>query len=270
MPRPLRPLLFSLALVTLPACGRPPGGAQVPAATASSSSGGFILPTGGEAPTATANVERKVMRSGELSFRVDDAEAARREVLDRTRTAGGYVEADSLESSPNALLLTMTVSVPAGAFDTLLEALRTLGQLDHQQIEAVDVSAQMVDLEARLGVQRDVANRYRELIARAGDIGEVIALQRELAKVLGDTDSIAGQLHMLGENVAMSRLTIRCRARGPVDAAVGAGFTDAIAAGWNGSVRVLVGATYVWPLWILAASALVFARLRRRPATAAN
>ncbi|MCA8965047.1 MAG: DUF4349 domain-containing protein, partial [Planctomycetes bacterium] len=205
-------------------------------------------------------------------------EAARREVLSFTKTAGGYVETDSLESSQNALLLTMTVSVPAGAFDTLLEALRTLGTLAHQQVEAVDVTSQLVDLEARLGVQRDVANRYRELIARAADIGEVIALQRELTKVLADTDSMAGQLHALGENVAMSRLTIRCRARGRLVAALddgfgegfGEGFRNALAAGWHGSVRVLIGATYVWPLWILAASVLLIARLRRRAAPAVS
>ncbi|MFO1078592.1 MAG: DUF4349 domain-containing protein [Planctomycetota bacterium] len=262
-----RPLLALLVLAAVAACGRfaGPGARAEPADVVGPQPRAPEAASAADSAAAIGSpLERRIVRSGELDFRVDDAETARRTVIAHTTAAGGYVARDTLQTAGSQLLLAMKVCVPAGAFDGFLEQVRALGHLDHQQVGAEDVTAKIVDLEARLGVLRDMQKRFRELIARAGNVADVLTVERELAKVLAESEAMESQLHALGEQVAMSELDLRCRAPRPADVGGEPRFADAFLAGWDGLVKGLVGAAYLWPLWGIAALVVAAARVRRR------
>lgn len=247
-------LTLPLLLLSLSLGGCEPSPAPPPAATLS---GGFLLPP-----------EQKpdIVRTGALRFAVADIEVARSTVGTRVAEFGGYVADDAVERVGDARLLTMSVRVPVARFDALVDALSAIGTVEQRHLEAVDATATVVDTSARLAAKHALEQRYRELTARAGDIDEVLAVERELAKVRGDIESMTAQLAALQDRVAMSTLAITCVQAGST--ATVAGFAAALHGGWSALVRVLVSLTYAWPLLALAATIAFVLRIRRQPVPA--
>lgn len=253
----MRHTLFAL-LVVLGSCDR----ASSPMAPASEAiSGGFILPPDSGALTPAA--ERKVVRTGELQFRVTDLANARATLLDSATAHGGYVAGDASDELPHALRSVLRLRIPAGRLDPFLVAIEQIGALELRRLDAADVSEQWVDLEARLTAKARIEQRYLEVIARAADVTEVLAVEGERGKVRADVESMQARMRVLGDQVAMSTLIVTCLQ--PRSQPGTLAFGAALRGGWDALLRVLVGITFAWPLLVLASLAVIVCWLRRTP-----
>lgn len=137
---------------------------------------------------------------------------------------GGYVER-SRESSGGGV--EMTVRVPEPSLEQAMESVAQLGRVTRRDISADDVTESVVDLTARVGTLRAVRDRLRSLLERAGSINEIMTVERELARVQSDLDSLERRLEYLRGTASMAELNVgaaRKRVLGPVAAViVGAG-----------------------------------------------
>jgi|GEM_PF-5479161 len=133
----------------------------------------------------------------------------------------------------------LTKVVPAAAFDAAVNGIQLLGELEQQTIRVEDVTAEWVDLEARLGAKRILEARYYELVKQAGKVSELLEVERELGKVRSDIESMEAQKRLLGDQVAMSTLTITCTVPTEHDRSF---FADA------GSALARAG-TFSWVSW---------------------
>ena len=259
----MRNLLTIITILLFAACGQQ---GSIPAA-GQHVSGGFILPpasTSSNDPESVPQADRRIVRTGELHCRVVDLDAARAVVIKRLTEAGGYVAFEDLEHGRNDSTLSMRVRVPAERFDGLVVALRDIGVAGRQRYEATDVTAQWVDIEARLVAKQTMEKRYLELVARATSVAEVLTVERELGTVRAEIESMTAKRQALGEEVAMSTLTIVCSAPRATGAADDDQFAAAWRGGWNGAQRCLVGLVYAWPLLLIGACIVVWWSLARR------
>ena len=258
----MRHLPTIITILLFAACGQQgsiPAGDHV--------SGGFILPpasTSSNDPESVPQADRRIVRTGELHCRVADLDEARAVVIKRLTDARGYVAFEDLDEGQLASTLSMRVRVPAEQFDGLVVALRGIGVAGRQHYEANDVTAQWVDIEARLVAKQTMEKRFLELVARATNVAEVLTVERELGTVRAEIESMTAKRHALGEEVAMSTLTIVCSAPRATDAADGDQFAAAWRGGWNGAQRGLVGLVYAWPLLLVGACIVVWRSLARR------
>jgi len=248
-----------LLLFALGACdqGSPAATGAVPI------SGGFLLPpsdTAAAAPTA----ERKVVRTGELQFLVADLAATRATLLRETAAHGGYVAGDATDEFRRSLRATLCLRIPAERLDTFLATIEHIGTLELRRLDADDVSEHWIDLEARLAAKSRLEQRYLELVARAANIAEVLAVEAELGKVRSDVESMQARMRKLGDQVAMSTLTVTCLQPLSIHGQTVA-FGEALHGGWQLLLRALVGITFAWPLLVLASLAWLVWRLRRTP-----
>ncbi len=213
------------------------------------------------------SVDRKIIRTGELRFEVKDLDEARATILAQVRAGGGYVEGDDHSDWGNTLAMTLRVRIPAEKFDAFVSGLKDLGELQNQSINAQDVTAQWVDVEARLGAKREVEARYLEIVKQAKTVTEVLEVERELGNVRAEIESMEAQMKSLRDQVAMSTLTITCtKPQARTDS-----FTPhvgvALNEGWNNLLRFFVGVLHIWPFVLLSgALAWWWARRRRRAA----
>ncbi|MBW3613514.1 MAG: DUF4349 domain-containing protein, partial [Chloroflexi bacterium] len=120
---------------------------------------------------------------------------------------GGYVggsQAGTLDDRAS-----LTVRIPADRFDT---ALARLHELDAEVIaEATreeEVTTQVVDLAARIENLRASEASYRELLARAEKIEDILAVQSRLDGVRGEIEQLRAQLEALEDRAALSTLTV--------------------------------------------------------------
>jgi hypothetical protein len=208
-------------------------------------------------PAATA-----LIRTAELTVRVDDLRAAAQRVADIAVDSGGSVSAERSSGQDGRREATLLLRVPPERFDTAVAALAGLGEEQSRSLATEDVSDQVVDLESRLATQRASVERVRALLAQAENLGEVVQIEGELTRRTADLESLQARLAALTERVQMSTITLnlyagQSPAAGDDDVA---GFTDGVRAGWAAflaTARVLaatVGALLPFvPLALLAA-----------------
>lgn len=217
---------------------------------------------------AAPPVERKVIRSGELGFEVDDLDAARNGVLERVKASGGYVEGDERSDQGSERTVTLRVRVPATGLDAFVHAIHGLGRLEHQRINTTDVTAEWVDVEARLTAKRALEKRYLELAAQAKNVEEMLHVERAMGEVRAEIESMEGRMKTLGEQVAMSQLTITCYKQQAISERFSPRFGIALREGWNNLLRFLVGLTHLWPFVLAIGAGTWWLRKRRGQAKA--
>jgi len=227
---------------------------------------------------SVGGVERQLVRTAQLTVEVDDPASVIRQVRTAVAGAGGLVTEEQSGDSGSWLVL----RVPVDALDRLIDDVAGYGRVTERASQVVDATEQVVDLDARVATQTASVARVRGLLAEAKSIGDVVAIESELARREADLDSLTRRLAALREQVAMSTLTVDLRGPGavpPPDLRPAPGFLDGLAAGWEGLRAVGTAAAAVIgfvlpfvPVLALLAGFFVLARrmvrARRTPAVA--
>ena len=225
-PQALRPaplLLVILLGVLLAACGAQSGALQdaggnlegdaagVPAAEENEepdTAGGPGSNDGGaEAPPLTAPIEQRIVKTGEVTLEVANVGEALGLVRAMAVELGGYVggsQAGTLDDRA-----TLTLRIPAAAFEDALARLHGMeAELVAETTREQDVTGQVVDLDARIENLEASEASYRELVARAERVEDILAVQSRLDQVRGEIEQLTAQLEALEGQAALSTLTI--------------------------------------------------------------
>ena len=153
----------------------------------------------------------------------------------------------------------------AGKMNQRLDALAVSGgaKLANRQVEAEDVTQQVIDTDARVRAKQALAERLLAIIKSGkGKVGELVEAERAYATTQEELDAARGEQAALSQRVAMSRVTIDYSfddtpgGRSPVRASL-ATAGDTLAK----SVAALVTAIVAALPWLIA-GAIVVALLR--------
>ncbi|HEU5326376.1 MAG TPA: DUF4349 domain-containing protein [Candidatus Limnocylindria bacterium] len=152
-------------------------------------------------------IEQRIVKTGEVTLEV----ASVAETLGRVRALvtqlSGYVggsQAGTLDDSA-----TITARIPAASFDDALARLHELdGEVIAEATREENVTTQIVDLGARIDNLEASEASYRELVARAEKIEDILAVQSRLDEVRGQIEQLTAQLKALEGQADLSTLTI--------------------------------------------------------------
>ena len=161
------------------------------------------VPDGAEVP----GVRREVIYKADMVVRVDDVEKAADQARDLVTEAGGFVgqQTSTLEGDRE---VSITLRIPVGDFDAVLGDLAELGEVLEKQLDAQDVTDQVVDLEVRISRTEVSAQRLRELLAEADGVLNLLAIETELTNRETQIEQMKGQLQVLRDQVDMSTVTV--------------------------------------------------------------
>jgi hypothetical protein len=152
---------------------------------------------------------RMVIRSANLSIRVDNVEAAEKSVSAIIAATGGYVDsATSSDLASDNPVLTIAMRVPVREFDRSISKIEALGVRLTKTISSQDVTEQVVDIDARVRTMKVEEESYRKLLARAGSTAEIIPLQQRLTELRGTIESISAQRQSLSKQAALSNISL--------------------------------------------------------------
>jgi hypothetical protein len=176
-------------------------------------------------------IGRDVVRTAQLTVQVADPTAGSRGVRAAAAAAGGFVAEEQADSTGAWL----TVRVPAAALDRLVDDLAATGTVLGRSARAQDATEQVVDLDSRVATQQASVTRVRALLAQATSIGDVVAVESELARREADLDSLQRRLATLRDRVALSTLTVELRGVATTEPpGPPPGFGTGLGAGWAG------------------------------------
>lgn len=159
-----------------------------------------------------------LIRNGFASVRVDSLEAAMAAVRDLATRLGGSIGNVSMSSGEfEVRSATLELRVPSERFDEAMGGLAPLGRVEHSSTSVQDVGEEFVDLNARMATSRRLEQRLIDLLAnRTGRLEDVLAVERELARVRQEIERTEGRLRYLGARVAMSTINVTVSERAPV------------------------------------------------------
>lgn len=235
-----------------PSGGRAQGLDRGMAAAADTASGGQAQPSGPALPAM-------IIRTGEATVKVDSLEPAVARVQALAKRLGGFVGSTSVTGGEHQVRnARLEVKVPAERFDQAVGGLRPLGEVESVMTTAQDVGEEFVDVTARMTNARRLEERLLALLAnRTGRLEDVLAVERELARVREEIERYEGRLRYLRSRVSLSTLVVNLHEPFPVvgDYPGSSPIAQAFRQAWRNFVSFV--ATLIASLGILVPLALV-------------
>jgi hypothetical protein len=205
---------LSAGCAVAPRLAKPTVGAGTPPAT--------VAPIGAVRRQPT---DLMLVRRGDLSEVVDDLAPPLERTHALTASLGGYIAAESREKGS----VSVSMRVPEPKLDVALDSLSQLGTVTSRHVSSQDVTEEAIDVEARIQSLTAERDQLRQLLNKAVAINDVFTVERELARVQGDIDSLQRRLDHLRNTSALAELNAEFKKRrepGPISvffAAIGRG-----------------------------------------------
>jgi hypothetical protein len=157
--------------------------------------------------------DAKIIRTGSMTLEVSDVASALRVARDAIVGLGGYVGASTTSNDADRPSAVITYRIPAENWEAALDALRGLNGLTTKVVtehtEAVEVTGQVVDLEARIANLRASETALQAIAAKATRISDVLEVQAQLTETRGQIESLTAQLKDLNERSAYATLSVQ-------------------------------------------------------------
>jgi Domain of unknown function (DUF4349) len=261
-------------------------GADVSFGAATSGSAGGSTDSGGVAANdAAANAPQtdlsKIIRDGKIGIQVGDqkfTENAAAITRIAQRAKGTVMDVSTQNESSG----TFTLRIPSRNFDEVMLQLRALGAAEGASIlytEATgkDVTANFIDLQARLSILQGTKARLVDLQSKATTTSQILYLGNQIDQVQLQIEQIQGQLNVIRNQVAESTVTVELREENAPEN-TSAADRPSLGSAWDYAVQgfmrvlgaVIVGLGYLIPVAVigLAIGAVVMlVRKRRRGAS---
>lgn len=157
--------------------------------------------------------DAKIIRTGTMDLEVSDVPAAVKAARTAILALGGYVGASNAGTNGDTPFAEIAYRIPADRWEDALAELRVLGGLTtkivSEQTQAVEVTSQVVDLEARIRNLEASEIALQGIAAKATKISDVLEIQAQLTGVRGEIEQLSAQLKDLNDRAAYATMTAR-------------------------------------------------------------
>jgi hypothetical protein len=123
---------------------------------------------------------------------------------------GGYVSSSKVNATSNGTTSTATIvlRVPQHRFGSLVSRVQRYGTPTSVVTNSTDVTGQFVDYEARIAALEASRTQYLAILARAGSISDILAVQAQINDLQSQIEQLKGARNVLVNEAAYSSLTI--------------------------------------------------------------
>jgi len=156
---------------------------------------------------------------GSVSLQVPKVNSALRQLRELTRRAGGVVTEERVDTASAHGAAQVTLRVPSGKTESVLDELERLGSVLSQSIEARDIGKEYFDAKLRLTSLELTLNRYEEILKQATKVEELLRIEQELGRLRAEIEQVKGNLRWLSDRAARATLHVSLRERAAVIAA---------------------------------------------------
>jgi hypothetical protein len=228
--------------------------------------------------------DRMIVRTASITLTSDRFDQIRESLEKLVAAHQGRITAMNATGDPSSRRsLRATVGVPAARLDALLAGLRGLGRVQDESLGGDDVTESFRDLGLRTANARREETRLVELLSRrTGDLADVLAVEREVARVRLEIERMEAETRATQQRVDLATVTLTVQEQYRADLALGplplpTRFKNALVDGSRRAAESLVGAVLlvlqiaptliVWVLILAWPARWAWRRLLGNPAT---
>ena len=261
-------VLVALAALIISACGSndvSPGGAVADSAGVSVES----MPGDEQLKQAP-----QVIQTANVTIEVDDVDTSVTNITVDVAAIGGFVQSQSINRFDDDATASLTIRVPSANLEDFIDGLADEGRISTSTIDAVDVTLEVIDLEARISTLEVSIERLRELQRQATSVADLVAVESELATRQAELESLTARRDYLANQVDLSTVYVWID-QVDTGAALTPDFLGGLQRGWDALLTLgaglITGAGFLLPTALvglaIAAVVIIIIRLIRRRST---
>jgi hypothetical protein len=229
-----------------------------------------VVAAGATQPDNTAPappaVSRKIIYDAQVNLVVDNVAPIAKKVAALVQDARGYIAEQNVTGSPGSLrAMHWRIRVPVERFDSFVDSILSLGELERNDRTSQDITEQYYDVEARIKNKRVEEQTLNKILQeRSGKLEDVLKIEIELSRVRGEIEQLEGKIRLLENLSSLATLTLNVREREKFEPPppVVADFPTKVTRAWEGSLLDMlhfVQAVVIWfatwaiwfPLWLV-------------------
>lgn len=158
-------------------------------------------------PVAAARAELFDIEA-KIRIEVADIEPGRKKLTALVRAHGGQVMNEAVQYDEAVRGASLSLRVPSERVHAFLERLAEIGVVRSSTLETNEVSRKIADAEVIVRNLERVLSRNEELLAKAVNVNETMAIEAELARVRTELDRVRGDLEWAKDRVARSTVYV--------------------------------------------------------------
>ena len=157
---------------------------------------------------------RKITFSAQVSLNTKQFDADYSMIYTLIDKSGGFVASESMTDNsamygrPTGRTANISARVPAGDYDTFVDAVSGIGEVTQKNKWSDDLTAEYFDTEARIELLEIRKERLMNYLLEADDAESIVAFERELSNVLYELDSFQGNKRRLDRLVDYASVDI--------------------------------------------------------------
>lgn len=218
------------------------------------------------------DVQRDVVKTASITISVANTSEAADKAAVMVEEDDGRVDSrtEDAGSDRGFARTSVVLRVPVDKLDGVVRELKTLGTVQSASTTSEDVTAQRVDLDARIKALQTSVDRLLAIMRDARDPEALISAEDALSQRQADLDSLRAQREALGDRIQYSTVDVTFVAEsigGPAPKEY-QGFAGQVERGWDtmvlvvGNLVLLFGLLLPWLIVLAVAVGLVYLVIR--------
>ena len=203
-------------------------------------------------------IQRKIIKNGEIEFESKNIIDTRKNIFKAIEKFKGYSSSDKEYKNLHEISNTLIIRIPSRNFDDLLNEI-TIGvkSFDRKEINIKDVTAEFLDIEARLKTKKELENRYLDILKKANTVTEILEVEKQIGDLRSDIESIEGRLKFLNSQISFSTLNVRFYETITEQTEFVKKFKNGFKNGWNNLILFFVFLANIWPFILIIIGILI-------------
>lgn len=153
--------------------------------------------------------KKKIIKDGNVSIETFDVVESKKNIDNLAKKYDAYYDTEELQNNDRIISYTLKLRIPANNFEKFISEIeKGKDEISNKSIHSRDVTEEYVDIEARLANKREYLIRYKDLLAKASSIKDVLAIEESIRVLQEEIESKEGRLKYLNDQVAYSTLDI--------------------------------------------------------------
>lgn len=193
---------------------------------------------------------RMLIKNAHIRFELTNPTETNERIQQLLEQFQGYITEENEHEGANGKTLngTIVIKVPSHNFDAFMEELLiVVKKFSSKNIYTEDVTAEFIDNEARLRVQRDVEARYLQILEKAQTVSEILEVENELQNIRSSIETLEARQNYFKNQVAFSTISLVYFVNAHSTVSIFSRILDAFMEGGE----ILLGIISLWPLIII-------------------
>lgn len=184
-------------------------------------------------------VNRMIIKTGTMNLETEKYDETINQINDYVKKAGGFItNSNSSVNASGKKQGAVTIRITSDKYDAMLIDMSNFGKVLNSQISGNDVTAEYIDLQARMNTQTELEKRLLSLLnEKTAKLVDVVEVEEKLSDVRENIEKTQGRMKFLKNQTDFSTLTVSVYEPSLMITSSGGGFFYEIGKGFSKGLK---------------------------------